>query len=69
MNHVNKLYYKRIVVNETNYRKLKGLGSTGDSFKDVITDILEKINGLQQSIREGTPEIAVNSKKPCLNED
>ena len=69
MHEVNKLHYKRIVVNETNYRKLKGLGSAGDSFNDVITDILEKINGLQQSTGVGTPEIAVNSKQPSIKED
>ena len=70
MHNVNKLHYKRIVVNETNYRKLKGLGSAGDSFNDVITEILEKINGLQQSTSGvGTPdEIAVNSKQSYLKE-
>ena len=40
--------YKRIIVTDTNYIKLKKLGEAGDSFNDVITDILEKINGLQQ---------------------
>ena len=36
------MQYKRIMITETNYRKLKRLGGAGDSFNDVITDILEK---------------------------
>jgi predicted CopG family antitoxin len=48
MNNVN-IQYRNIVVTDKNYRKLKGLGSAGDSFNDVITDLLEKINSLQQS--------------------
>jgi predicted CopG family antitoxin len=35
--------YKRIIVTETNYRKLKRLGEAGDSFNDVITEMLKKI--------------------------
>ena len=40
--------YKQILVSYENYRKLKDLGSAGDSFNDVITDMLKRINGLQQ---------------------
>jgi len=61
--------YRNIVVTEKIYRKLKGLGSAGDSFNDVITNVLEKINGLQQSTGVGAPdEIAVNSKQHYLKE-
>ena len=61
--------YKRIIVTETNYRKLKGLGCAGDSFNDVITDILEKINSLQQSTGVGAPQIVVNPELTSNEED
>jgi len=32
--------YKQIVVDNTNYNKLKSLGNAGDSFNDVLTKIL-----------------------------
>jgi predicted CopG family antitoxin len=32
---------KPIVVDETNYRSLKDLGKAGDSFNDVIRDIVK----------------------------
>ena len=55
--------YRHILVTEKNYRILKGLGSAGDSFNDVISAILEeKINNLQQSNRVPSPnEIVVNT--------
>ena len=31
-----------IVISESNYEKLKELGSKGDSFDDVITNLLRK---------------------------
>lgn len=34
--------YKQILVSDENYRKLKGLGGAGDSFNDVITEMLKK---------------------------
>jgi hypothetical protein len=60
--------YKHIIVTDKNYRILKGLGCAGDSFNDVISDILEKLNGLQQSIGVGAPEIVVNSDQSYLKE-
>jgi predicted CopG family antitoxin len=33
--------YKNICISETNYRLLKELGHTGDSFNDVLTKILK----------------------------
>ena len=59
---VNNIQYKRIVVTQSNYNKLKRLGTAGDSFNDVITDLLEKINSLQQSSGVGAPGIVVNSE-------
>ena len=32
-----------IVVDESNYLRLKQLGNTGDSFNDVITSVLRKL--------------------------
>ena len=37
------IQYRNIVVTENNYRKLKELGTAGDSFNDVITEMLKKI--------------------------
>jgi hypothetical protein len=33
--------YKNICISETNYKLLKVLGHTGDSFNDVLTKILK----------------------------
>lgn len=35
---------KHIVVSEKNFQRLKDLGRAGDSFNDVITHILNKID-------------------------
>jgi predicted CopG family antitoxin len=35
---------KHIVIDEDNYRALKELGRTGDSFNDVLKKVLKKIN-------------------------
>lgn len=42
MKEVNNTQFRRIVVSENNYRKLKERGLAGDSFNDVITEILKK---------------------------
>lgn len=34
--------FKNILISETNYNVLKRLGGTGESFNDVITEILKK---------------------------
>lgn len=34
---------KQIAVNESNYKALKELGHAGDSFNDVITQVLKKV--------------------------
>jgi predicted CopG family antitoxin len=35
---------RHIVIDEDNYRTLKELGRTGDSFNDVLKKVLKKIN-------------------------
>ena len=55
--------YKHILISYKNYRKLKTLGSAGDSFNDVITDILDKMDCLQQSTGVPAPEIVVNAEQ------
>jgi predicted CopG family antitoxin len=37
-----------IAVTPENYQVLKELGKTGDSFNDVLTDILKKIGALKK---------------------
>ncbi|CAN5455656.1 hypothetical protein BH18THE2_BH18THE2_21000 [soil metagenome] len=39
---------KHIVIDEDNYRALKELGRTGDSFNDVLKKVLKKVN-IQQT--------------------
>ena len=34
---------KLIAISETNYQNLKRRGGAGDSFNDVITELLEKV--------------------------
>ena len=36
-----------ISISLANYKNLKKLGTAGDSFNDVITDLLKKIRGQQ----------------------
>ena len=57
--------YKHILITLENYQTLKKLGGTGDSFNDVITNMLKKMNSLQQS-HTGVPapvEIVVNAEQ------
>jgi predicted CopG family antitoxin len=44
---------KHITVNEDNYYALKRLGNAADSFNDVITELLKKIESLQTDLRVG----------------
>ena len=51
---------KHITVNNDNYYTLKRLGNAGDSFNDVITELLKKLGSLQTDLRVGTfPQSAV----------
>jgi predicted CopG family antitoxin len=38
--------FKNILISEANYNILKQLGSTGESFNDVITEILKKTSNV-----------------------
>ncbi len=38
---------KHIVVSQENYQQLKECGDAGDSFNDVITNILKKLERLE----------------------
>lgn len=40
---------KQIAISDRNYHILKKLGGMGDSFNDVLTDILQKVELLQSS--------------------
>lgn len=35
--------YKNISISESNYKTLKTMGQAGDSFNDVLTDLLAKL--------------------------
>ena len=37
--------FKNIVISEANYHILKHLGSAGESFNDVLTDVLKSVSG------------------------
>lgn len=41
------MLYKNISISESNYKTLKTMGQAGDSFNDVLTDILTKMQGLK----------------------
>lgn len=47
-----------ISVSKENYLALKKLGSAGDSFNDVLTDVLKKIKSLQQQIEPAGGQLA-----------
>jgi predicted CopG family antitoxin len=44
---------RHIVVSEENYSSLKRLGQAGDSFNDVVTEILRKVEGPRTGPRIG----------------
>ena len=46
---------RQIAVDESNYLALKQLGRAGDSFNDVIREVLNKVNkSLQTDLRVGS---------------
>ena len=47
--------YKNIVISEDNYRILKELGNAGDSFNDVLTEILSFLLSDKKSTKESDP--------------
>ena len=44
----NQTKLKQIAISEENYFILKKLGFAGESFNDVITEVLKKISSLSQ---------------------
>jgi predicted CopG family antitoxin len=42
-----KTTLKMIAVSEENYLALKKLGTAGDSFNDVVTEVLKKVKSLE----------------------
>jgi predicted CopG family antitoxin len=44
---------KHITVSERNYHNLKRLGSAGDSFNDVVTEILKRLQQAQSFPTQG----------------
>ncbi len=51
---MNKRYRRLICISDRNYQILKQMGTVGDSFDDVMTQILQKIKKPQQAeIRVG----------------
>jgi predicted CopG family antitoxin len=53
-----------IAVSEANYLTLKRLGMAGDSFNDVLTQILKKIKPQQTEIRVGTRDSVCSGCSP-----
>jgi predicted CopG family antitoxin len=41
---------RQIAVDEGNYRTLKKLGQAGDSFNDVITEVLKKMKNEEATV-------------------
>jgi len=54
---------KHITVSERNYHNLKRLGSAGDSFNNVVTEILKQ-KALQTSPSLETPAQSAETHKP-----
>lgn len=46
---------KTISVSEDNYRTLKRLGEAGDSFNDVITELIGRKDGMKKGLRSERP--------------
>ena len=42
---IKELKNKHLVISETNYKKIKSMGTMGETFDDVLTKILAKIPG------------------------
>jgi predicted CopG family antitoxin len=44
---------RQIVVDDNNYKELKRLGHAGDSFNDVITQVLKKVKNETEVVTDG----------------
>jgi len=59
----------QIAISQDNYLILKKLGSTGDSFNDVLTLILQKIELLQSSQLGYRDKIVTNAMNQPTKEE
>lgn len=50
---MNKMHRRLICISDANYQVLKQMGTVGDSFDDVMTEILKKIKPRQTEIGVG----------------
>jgi predicted CopG family antitoxin len=60
---------KHITVNEENYNTLKRLGNTADSFNDVITELLRKLDSQQTDVRVGPFHQSTADNPTCITGD
>jgi hypothetical protein len=62
--------FKNILISEMNYNLLKQLGSTGEGFNDVITDILNNApsNLLELESTDDDKFVTIDSVQECLTE-
>jgi predicted CopG family antitoxin len=53
---------KMIAVSEENYFTLKKLGSAGDSFNDVVTEVLKQVEKNKNKLSRTIPGFAARNK-------
>jgi hypothetical protein len=53
---------KMIAISQTNYELLKNFGRAGDSFNDVVTDLIGKVETLRSPVNRKT-RICFDSKR------
>lgn len=53
----NKIHFKQILIDSYNYKALKVLGKTGDSFNDVISSLIKSNNKYRQEISNSLDKI------------
>jgi predicted CopG family antitoxin len=61
---MSKRYRRLICLSDENYQALKQFGTVGDSFNDVMTQILKKIKPQQTEIRVGTRDSVCSGCSP-----
>jgi len=63
------LKLRQIAISEENYHTLKSLGKAGDSFNDVVSEMLKIIKPQRPDYRVGPSNQTVAEHKPPLQED
>jgi predicted CopG family antitoxin len=63
------LKLRQIAVSEENYPILKSLGKAGDSFNDVVSEMLKVLKLQRPDYRVGPSNQTVADHKPPLQED